>query len=188
MTANNSSSPCREIAVLGGGCFWCLEAVFDDLAGVESVESGYAEAPAQVRRTTRSAAGERAMRRSCASPSTPRSCRTATSSMCFSRSTTRRRRIAKATTSARNTVPSSSPSRRSSARLPRRCARSSRLRSFGRIRSVTEIADAAPFFEAERYHQEYFARNPGQPYCAVVVAPKVAKFRKQFTGRLRRKA
>jgi peptide-methionine (S)-S-oxide reductase len=53
---------------------------------------------------------------------------------------------------------------------------------------VTEIADTAPFFEAERYHQEYFARNPGQPYCNVVVAPKVAKFRKHFTERLKRRA
>ena len=53
---------------------------------------------------------------------------------------------------------------------------------------VTEIADAAPFFEAERYHQEYFARNPGQPYCNVVVAPKVAKFRKHFIERLKRRA
>ena len=53
---------------------------------------------------------------------------------------------------------------------------------------VTEIADAAPFFEAERYHQEYFARNANQPYCRMVVAPKVAKFRKHFTERLKRSA
>jgi peptide-methionine (S)-S-oxide reductase len=53
---------------------------------------------------------------------------------------------------------------------------------------VTEIAEAAPFHEAERYHQEYFASNPRQPYCAAVVAPKVAKFRKHFTARLKRKA
>jgi peptide-methionine (S)-S-oxide reductase len=52
---------------------------------------------------------------------------------------------------------------------------------------VTEIADAAPFYEAERHHQEYFAQNPGQPYCMVVVAPKVAKFRKHFIERLKRK-
>ena len=53
---------------------------------------------------------------------------------------------------------------------------------------VTEIAGAEPFYEAERHHQEYFARNAGQPYCTFVVAPKVAKFRKQFTERLKRKA
>ena len=53
---------------------------------------------------------------------------------------------------------------------------------------VTEIAAVAPFHEAERYHQEYFANNPAQPYCAAVVAPKVAKFRKHFTERLKRKA
>jgi peptide-methionine (S)-S-oxide reductase len=53
---------------------------------------------------------------------------------------------------------------------------------------VTEIADAAPFYEAEAYHQEYFARNSGQPYCTVVVAPKVAKFRKKFIERLKQRA
>jgi peptide-methionine (S)-S-oxide reductase len=50
---------------------------------------------------------------------------------------------------------------------------------------VTEIADAAPFYPAEQYHQEYFARNGRQPYCQAVVAPKVAKFRKQFLDRLK---
>ena len=50
---------------------------------------------------------------------------------------------------------------------------------------VTEIAPAARFWPAEVGHQEYFARNGGQPYCALVVAPKVAKFRKHFVDRLK---
>ena len=53
---------------------------------------------------------------------------------------------------------------------------------------VTEIAGPAPFFPAETYHQDYFSRNASQPYCQVVVAPKVAKFRKAFAERLRRTA
>ena len=51
---------------------------------------------------------------------------------------------------------------------------------------VTEIAGAEPFYPAERYHQEYFARNGRQPYCQMVVAPKVAKFRKEYFDRLKR--
>ena len=51
---------------------------------------------------------------------------------------------------------------------------------------VTEIADAATFYPAEKYHQQYFERNGGQPYCQFVVAPKVAKFRKEFADRLKR--
>ena len=51
---------------------------------------------------------------------------------------------------------------------------------------VTQIADAAPFYPAEGYHQDYFDRNPAQPYCMFVVAPKVAKFRKSFAERLKR--
>ncbi len=51
---------------------------------------------------------------------------------------------------------------------------------------VTQIEPVGPFFPAEAYHQQYFQRNPGQPYCALTVAPKVAKFRKQFLPLLRR--
>jgi len=50
---------------------------------------------------------------------------------------------------------------------------------------VTEVADAAVFYPAEKYHEQYFERNRGQPYCQFVVAPKVAKFRKHFADRLR---
>ena len=53
---------------------------------------------------------------------------------------------------------------------------------------VTEIASAAPFHEAETYHQEYFDRNPRQPYCALVVEPTVTKFRKHFADRLKKRA
>ena len=52
---------------------------------------------------------------------------------------------------------------------------------------VTEIAGAATFWPAEVHHQDYFAQNPAQPYCMGVVAPKVAKFRKQFLERLKRR-
>ncbi|MBI3742235.1 MAG: peptide-methionine (S)-S-oxide reductase, partial [Chloroflexi bacterium] len=50
---------------------------------------------------------------------------------------------------------------------------------------VTEVAPLKEFFIAEDYHQEYFAHNPNQPYCQMVVAPKVAKFRKKFLDQLR---
>jgi len=53
---------------------------------------------------------------------------------------------------------------------------------------VTEIAEAGPFYPAEAYHDDYFARNGQQPYCRAVVAPKVAKYRKRFAHRLRREA
>lgn len=52
---------------------------------------------------------------------------------------------------------------------------------------VTEVTEFKNFYPAEDYHQEYFARNPYQPYCMVVVAPKVAKFRKTFAHRLKKK-
>lgn len=51
---------------------------------------------------------------------------------------------------------------------------------------VTELAEAPEFYKAEAYHQDYFINHPLQSYCAFVVAPKVAKFRKIFTGKLRR--
>jgi peptide-methionine (S)-S-oxide reductase len=51
---------------------------------------------------------------------------------------------------------------------------------------VTEVTPAEPFYAAEDYHQEYFAKNPNQGYCLVVVAPKVAKFRKTFYNRLKK--
>ena len=51
---------------------------------------------------------------------------------------------------------------------------------------ITEIAPFKAFYSAERYHQEYFLHNPDQPYCRVVIEPKIAKFRKQFLAKLKK--
>jgi peptide-methionine (S)-S-oxide reductase len=59
---------------------------------------------------------------------------------------------------------------------------------WGKSPVVTEVVPLETFYPAEQYHQEYFARNPNQSYCAYVVAPKVAKFRKHFLDRLKQKA
>jgi peptide-methionine (S)-S-oxide reductase len=50
---------------------------------------------------------------------------------------------------------------------------------------VTEVVPASTFYMAEHYHQEYYAQNPSQPYCAYLISPKIAKFRKQFAGKLK---
>ena len=105
MTASLPSSPARETAVLGGGCFWCLEAVFDELAGVQSVESGYAggrDPNPTYEDVCGGRTGHAEVVRIAFDPSC---CRSATCSRCSSRSTTRRRATARATTSARSTVP-----------------------------------------------------------------------------------
>jgi len=177
-----------ETAVLGGGCFWCLEAVFDEIEGVHSVESGYAGGPG-------------------ANPSYEEVCggRTGHAEVVRVRFDARRlsfrdlltvfftihdpttpnRQGNDVGTQYRSVVFCQTPEQRKTAESVIADLAARRL---WRDPIVTEIADEAPFYEAERYHQEYFARNAGQPYCALVVAPKVAKFRKHFTERLKRKA
>jgi peptide-methionine (S)-S-oxide reductase len=188
MTATPSSSPSLETAVLGGGCFWCLEAVFDELAGVQSVESGYA--------------GGRS-----GNPSYEEVCsgRTGHAEVVRVRfdsavlsfrellsvfftihdPTTLNRQGNDVGTQYRSVIFCATPEQRTTAQ-----AVIAEITASGLWDDpiVTELAGAEAFYEAERYHQEYFARNAGQPYCAVVVAPKVAKFRKHFTDRLKRRA
>ena len=188
MTANNSSSPCREIAVLGGGCFWCLEAVFDDLAGVESVESGYAggaNANPTYDDVCSGGTGHAEVVRVTFDPSVLSYRDLLNVFFAIHDPTTKDRQGNDVGSQYRSVIFAQSPEQRRIAEAVRSELTAAKL---WKDPIVTEIADAAPFYEAERYHQEYFARNPAQPYCAVVVAPKVAKFRKQFTERLRRKA
>ena len=175
-----------ETATLAGGCFWCLEAVFDQLAGVESVESGYMggrkpnptyedictgeTGHAEVVRVTFDAdvvsfRDLLAVFFTIHDPTTPN------------------RQGNDVGTQYRSAIFHHSPEQKATAE-----ALIAELDGRGLWSGpiVTEVVPAAPFYPAEDYHQEYFRHNPAQPYCAFVVAPKLAKFRKSFLDKLKK--
>jgi peptide-methionine (S)-S-oxide reductase len=183
-----TTAPSVETAVLGGGCFWCVEAVFDELAGVQSVESGYAggaSANPTYEQVCSGRTGHAEVVRVRFDPSRLTFRELLTVFFSIHDPTTLNRQGNDVGTQYRSVIFCQTPEQRATAESV-----VEELTAAGLWDEpiVTEIADAAPFYEAERYHQEYFARNPGQAYCTVVVAPKVAKFRKYFTEKLKRRA
>ena len=170
-----------EIATLGGGCFWCLEAVYDRMKGVLSVESGYM-------------GGKRE------NPTYDQVCSGATGHVevvqvtfdtevisfrdilevffAIHDPTTLNRQGNDIGTQYRSVIFYHSDEQRKTAEEVIR-----ELEMPGKV--VTAVEPAMPFYRAENYHQEYFSNNPNQPYCSFVVAPKVAKFRKKFAELLR---
>ena len=188
MTPTTPFSSPQETAVLRGGCFWCLEAVFDELAGVKSVESGYAggrNPNPSYDDVCSGRTGHAEVVRVTFDPSVLSFRDLLTVFFTIHDPTTKDRQGNDVGTQYRSVIFCQSPEQRATAEAVRAELSAAKL---WKDPIVTEIADESPFFEAERYHQEYFARNPAQPYCAVVVAPKVAKFRKHFTERLKRSA
>ena len=172
-------------AVLGGGCFWCLDAVFRELAGVRSVESGYAGG--RVPDPTYEAVcggdtGHAEVVRVAFDPSVLSYRDLLRVFFTIHDPTTRDRQGNDVGTHYRSVIFCGSPEQRADAE-----AVVAELTAQGLWRDpvVTEIAGSAPFYPAETYHQDYFSRNGNQPYCAYVVAPKVAKFRKAFRERLK---
>ncbi|HET7096057.1 MAG TPA: peptide-methionine (S)-S-oxide reductase MsrA [Casimicrobiaceae bacterium] len=183
-----TNAPSLETAVLGGGCFWCLEAVFDELDGVHSVESGYAGGATPnptYEQVCSGRTGHAEVVRVRFDPKRLAFRDLLTAFFSIHDPTTLNRQGNDVGTQYRSVIFCQTPEQRAAAESV-----VEELTAAGLWDEpiVTEIADAAPFYEAERYHQEYFARNPGQPYCTVVVAPKVAKFRKHFTEKLKRRA
>ena len=178
----------REIATLAGGCFWCLEAVFDDLEGVESVESGYMGGKVKDPTYEQVCAGNTGHAEVVQLKFDP-------SVVSFEDilkvffvihdPTTLNRQGNDAGTQYRSAIFYHSPEQKTLA--DRVIAEITRAGIY-RDPIVTEVAPASSFYVAEGYHQEYFTRNPYQPYCQAVVAPKVAKFRKHFTERLKKKS
>ena len=174
-----------EAATLGGGCFWCLEAVFELLEGVERVESGYAggSAPsptyeeicagttghAEVVQVTFDAAvvSYREILEVFFATHDP---------------TTLNRQGPDVGTQYRSAIYYHSEDQKETAQDL--IAELEREGVFpGSI--VTEVAELTEFHPAEAYHQEYYRNNPNQPYCTFLIDPKVAKFRQRFADRLR---
>jgi peptide-methionine (S)-S-oxide reductase len=184
--SNAQPSSNTHVATLAGGCFWCLEAIYDDLKGVISVESGYSGG-------------------SVPNPSYELVCTGKTShaetvqisydptvitykdllDVFFSihDPTTLNRQGADVGTQYRSAIFYHSPEQKAEAEQV--------MAEIGAAHLwpkplVTEVRPFAAFYPAEDYHQEYFRRNPGQGYCRLVIAPKVAKFRQHYLERLKK--
>ena len=175
-------------AVLGGGCFWCLEAVFDELDGVLAVESGYAggsRPDPTYEEVCRGDTGHAEVVRVTFDPAVLSFRDLLLVFFTIHDPTTRDRQGYDVGTQYRSVIFCLTPEQRQTAEAVVAELEAAKLWTSP---IVTEIAGPAPFHEAEGYHQEYFSRNGEQPYCEAVVAPKVAKFRRQWSERLKRKA
>ena len=178
----------REVATLAGGCFWCLEAVFDDMQGVESVESGYMggrNANPTYEQVCGGNTGHAEVVQITFDPAAVSFKDILQVFFVIHDPTTRDRQGNDVGTQYRSAIFYHSDKQKAQAEEV--IAEISKAALY-RDPIVTEIAPASTFYLAEGYHQEYFARNPYQPYCQGVVAPKVAKFRKHFIDKLKKPA
>ncbi len=185
---DSTTQPATDVAILAGGCFWCLDAVFRDLDGVESVQSGYIGG-------------------SIANPTYEAVCSGRTGHaeavrvrfrpdvigyedlldvfFAIHDPTTLNRQGADVGTQYRSEIFATSPEQAGIARDV-----IARLGTSGEFADpiVTAVSDAGEFYPAEEYHEDYFRRNPNSGYCRAVIGPKVAKFRKLFSQRLKEAA
>jgi peptide-methionine (S)-S-oxide reductase len=180
--------PQSEVATLAGGCFWCLEAAFQDLKGVENVQSGYA--------------GGRV-----ANPSYEDVCTGTTGHaevvqitfdpqvvsfedllhvfFTIHDPTTLNRQGADVGTQYRSAIFYHTPEQKATAE---RVIAELQAQKLWDEPVVTELKPLTAFYPAEEYHRDYFRRNPNQGYCRAVIAPKVAKVRKLYFDRLKQPA
>jgi peptide-methionine (S)-S-oxide reductase len=176
----------REIATLAGGCFWCLEAVYDDLRGVTDVVSGYAGGRVPdptYRQVCTGTTGHAEVVQVTFDPKIVSFREILQVFFTIHDPTTLNRQGADVGTQYRSAIYYHSEEQRAVAQ-----------QLIGELNAahlwpapiVTEVAPFTTFYAAEDYHQEYFAHNPDQGYCQFVIAPKVAKFRKQYLEQLKK--
>ena len=175
----------REVATLAGGCFWCLEAVYEQLMGVESVVSGYT--------------GGHVVNPTYEQVCTARTGHAEAVQVTFDPGvvsfkdilgvfftihdpTTLNRQGHDVGPQYRSAIFYHDEQQKAAAEETITEIESSKI--WGRP-IVTEVTALPEFYVAEGYHQEYYRRNAAQPYCQIVISPKVAKFRKEFTDRLK---
>ncbi len=174
-----------ETATLAAGCFWCVEAVFDSLVGVEDVVSGYSGGHTEdptYQQVCSETTGHAEVVQIRFDPAKLTFKELLQVFFTVHDPTTLNRQGNDIGSSYRSAVFYHSADQRQTAEEV--IAEFNTEGIYDR-RIVTEIAVFKKFYPAENYHQEYFANNPNQPYCAAVVAPKVAKFRQKFVNRLK---
>ncbi len=175
----------RENATLAGGCFWCLEAVFEQLRGVEKVESGYCggHVPnATYKQVCSGATGHAEVVQVTFDPDAVSFREVLEVFFGMHDPSTKDRQGADVGTQYRSAIFYHSPEQK---QVAEELIAELNAEGIWGGPIVTEVVPASEFIKAEDYHQGYFRGNPGQPYCQAVVAPKVAKFRKRFADKLK---
>jgi peptide-methionine (S)-S-oxide reductase len=175
-----------ETATFGGGCFWCTEAVFDEVVGVTDVVSGYTGGET-VRPTyddiCTGATGHAEVIRVTFDGEIISYAELLEIFFATHDPTTLNRQGADRGTQYRSAIFVHSPEQRA---IAEQTIAKLNAEKIWDAPIVTEITDAPTFYPAEDYHQEFFKRNPNQGYCMAVVSPKLSKFRQKFLSKLRR--
>ena len=175
-----------SMATLAGGCFWCLEAVFDDVKGVHGVESGYAGgamANPSYREVCNGNTGHAEVVQIHFDPTVVSYHDLLNVFFAIHDPTTMNRQGADVGTQYRSAIFYHDDEQKM---VAEELIKSLNAQKIWDKPIVTEVTKLDKFYMAEDYHQEYFARNPYQPYCQAVVAPKVSKFRKHFLELLKK--
>jgi peptide-methionine (S)-S-oxide reductase len=174
-----------EKATLGGGCFWCVEAVFNQLQGVESAISGYAggEMPSPTYEAVCGGdTGHAEVVEVTFDPDLLSYREVLEVFFTVHDPTTVDRQGADVGSQYRSVIFTHSPEQDRTARA---LIAELEKEKVWDDPVVTQVAPAPTFYPAEDYHQEYYARNPGQGYCQAVIRPKLAKFRKAWSQKLK---
>ncbi|MBI1822041.1 MAG: peptide-methionine (S)-S-oxide reductase MsrA [Nitrospirae bacterium] len=176
----------RGIATLGGGCFWCLDAVFAELAGVEKVESGYSGGTVpnpSYKQVCTETTGHAEVVQLTFNPQVISFKDLLEIFFTFHDPTTLNRQGADTGTQYRSAIFYHSPEQKMMAEQVIKEINASQIWN---APIVTEVFPFTTFYRAENYHQEYYKNNPDQLYCVAVIAPKVAKFHKKYFSKLKK--
>lgn len=176
----------KEIATLGGGCFWCSEAIFTELRGVEKVASGYSGGNVpnpSYEAVCTGKTGHAEVIQITFDPEIISFRELLEVFFTIHDPTTLNRQGSDVGTQYRSAIFYHAPEQE---KIAREVIAELEKANVWDAPIVTEITPFKAFYPAEEYHREYFERNPEQPYCRIVIAPKVAKFRKQFLAKLRK--
>jgi len=176
----------RESATIAGGCFWCLQPLFQDLQGVEKVEVGYSGghlANPSYEAVCTDTTGHAEAVQITFDPQTIPFVDILRIFFSVHDPTTLNRQGADVGTQYRSAIFYHTPEQEKTAKQVIAEVNGAEI---WRHPIVTEVAPLGTFYRAEEYHQDYFRKNPTAGYCRAVVAPKVVKFRKQFAERLKK--
>jgi peptide-methionine (S)-S-oxide reductase len=176
----------KEVVTLGGGCFWCIEPIFDDLAGVEDVRSGYSGgevANPTYRQICTGTTGHAEVIEVTFDPKIVSLKELLEIFFTVHDPTTLNRQGADVGTQYRSVIFYRTPEQKATAEHVMKQIQAAEVWA---APIVTELSPFRVFYPAEDYHQEYFNSNGTQPYCRLVIAPKVAKFRQQYRDKLKK--